>query len=38
MAEQEAKRYLGAVDLGFTSPDAILPAIVIWLIAKLFGA
>jgi PTS system ascorbate-specific IIC component len=28
---------MGAVDLGFTVPDAILPGIVIWLIAKLFG-
>ena len=29
---------MGAVDLGFTVPDAILPGIVIWLIAQLFGA
>ncbi len=29
---------MGAASLGFTSPDAILPAIPIWLIAKLFGA
>jgi PTS system ascorbate-specific IIC component len=29
---------MGAVDLGFTSPDAFFPAIVIWLIAKLLGA
>jgi PTS system ascorbate-specific IIC component len=28
---------MGAVDLGFTVPDAIIPGIVIWLIAKLFG-
>ena len=28
---------MGAVALGFTCPDAILPAIPIWLIAKLFG-
>lgn len=28
---------MGATGLGFTVPDAILPAIVIWLIAKLFG-
>ncbi len=28
---------MGAVDLGFTSPDAIFPAIIIWAIAKLFG-
>jgi PTS system ascorbate-specific IIC component len=28
---------LGAVGLGFTVPDAIIPGIVIWLIAKLFG-
>lgn len=28
---------LGATALGFTVPDAIVPAIVIWLIAKLFG-
>jgi PTS system ascorbate-specific IIC component len=28
---------MGAVALGFTVPDAIVPAIVIWLIAKLFG-
>jgi ascorbate PTS system EIIC component len=29
---------LGAEGLGFSVPDAILPSIVIWLIAKLFGA
>ncbi len=29
---------MGAVDLGFTVPDAILPGIGIWLIAKIFGA
>lgn len=28
---------MGAVGLGFTVPDAIVPGIVIWLIAKLFG-
>lgn len=28
---------MGAVALGFTVPDAIVPAIVIWLIAKLLG-
>lgn len=28
---------MGAIDLGFTCPDAIFPGIVIWLIAKLFG-
>lgn len=28
---------LGAEGLGFTVPDAILPGILIWLIAKLFG-
>jgi hypothetical protein len=28
---------MGAVGLGFTVPDAILPGIVIWAIAKLFG-
>jgi len=28
---------LGAVSLGFTVPDAIVPGIVIWGIAKLFG-
>jgi len=28
---------MGAVSLGFTVPDAIVPGIVIWLIAKLFG-
>lgn len=28
---------MGAYDLGFTVPDAIIPGIVIWLIAKLFG-
>ncbi len=28
---------MGATALGFTVPDAIIPAIVIWLIAKLFG-
>ena len=28
---------MGATALGFTVPDAIVPAIVIWLIAKLFG-
>lgn len=27
----------GAIDLGFTVPDAIVPGIVIWAIAKLFG-
>jgi ascorbate PTS system EIIC component len=27
----------GAVGLGFTVPDAIVPGIIIWLIAKLFG-
>ncbi len=29
---------LGASGLGFTVPDAIVPGIFIWLIAKLFGA
>jgi PTS system ascorbate-specific IIC component len=29
---------MGATALGFTSPDAIFPGIVIWAIAKLFGA
>jgi PTS system ascorbate-specific IIC component len=29
---------MGATDLGFTVPDAIAPGILIWLIAKLFGA
>ena len=29
---------MGAVNLGFTCPDAIFPGIVIWLIAKIFGA
>lgn len=29
---------MGAIDLGFTVPDAIIPGIVIWLVAKLFGA
>jgi PTS system ascorbate-specific IIC component len=29
---------MGAIDLGFTVPDAIVPGVVIWLIAKLFGA
>jgi PTS system ascorbate-specific IIC component len=29
---------MGAIDLGFTSPDAFFPGILIWLIAKLFGA
>jgi ascorbate PTS system EIIC component len=29
---------MGAESLGFTVPDAIIPGIVIWLIAKLFGA
>jgi PTS system ascorbate-specific IIC component len=28
---------MGATALGFTVPDAIVPGIVIWLIAKLFG-
>jgi PTS system ascorbate-specific IIC component len=28
---------MGATDLGFTVPDAILPGIGIWAIAKLFG-
>lgn len=28
---------MGAAGLGFTVPDAIVPGIVIWLIAKLFG-
>jgi len=28
---------MGAIGLGFTVPDAIIPGIVIWLIAKLFG-
>lgn len=28
---------MGAASLGFTVPDAIVPGIVIWLIAKLFG-
>lgn len=28
---------MGAIDLGFTVPDAIVPGIVIWGIAKLFG-
>ena len=28
---------MGDTDLGFTVPDAIVPAIVIWLVAKLFG-
>lgn len=28
---------IGAVGLGFTVPDAIVPGIVIWAIAKLFG-
>ncbi len=28
---------MGAVDLGFTVPDAILPGILIWAVAKLFG-
>jgi PTS system ascorbate-specific IIC component len=28
---------MGAIDLGFTVPDAIIPGIVIWLIAKAFG-
>ncbi|HOG47492.1 MAG TPA: PTS ascorbate transporter subunit IIC [Anaerolineae bacterium] len=28
---------MGAVNLGFTCPDAIFPGIVIWLVAKLFG-
>jgi len=28
---------MGAVSLGFTVPDAIVPGIVIWAIAKLFG-
>jgi PTS system ascorbate-specific IIC component len=29
---------MGAVNLGFTCPDAIFPGIVIWVIAKIFGA
>ncbi len=29
---------MGAVNLGFTCPDAIFPGIVIWLVAKVFGA
>lgn len=29
---------MGATALGFTVPDGILPGIVIWLIAKIFGA
>lgn len=29
---------LGATGLGFTVPDAIIPGIIIWLIARLFGA
>ncbi len=29
---------MGATGLGFTVPDAIVPGIVIWAIAKLFGA
>ncbi|MGQ9686919.1 MAG: PTS ascorbate transporter subunit IIC [Thiobacillaceae bacterium] len=29
---------MGATGLGFTVPDAIVPGIVIWLIAKIFGA
>lgn len=29
---------MGAVNLGFTCPDAIFPGIVIWVVAKLFGA
>jgi len=28
---------MGAVDLGFTCPDAIVPGIVIWGLAKIFG-
>ena len=28
---------LGATGLGFTVPDAIVPGIIIWAIAKLFG-
>ncbi len=28
---------MGATALGFTVPDAIVPGIVIWLVAKLFG-
>ena len=28
---------MGATALGFTVPDAIIPAIAIWLMAKLFG-
>lgn len=28
---------MGAIDLGFTVPDAIVPAIPFWIIAKLFG-
>jgi PTS system ascorbate-specific IIC component len=28
---------MGALSLGFTVPDAIVPGIVIWGIAKLFG-
>lgn len=29
---------MGAIDLGFTVPDAILPGIIIWVVAKIFGA
>ncbi len=29
---------MGAPALGFTVPDAIVPGIIIWLIAKIFGA
>jgi PTS system ascorbate-specific IIC component len=28
---------LGAQALGFTSPDALIPGIVIWAVAKVFG-
>jgi len=28
---------MGAVGLGFTVPDAIVPSIIVWAIAKLFG-
>jgi PTS system ascorbate-specific IIC component len=28
---------LGAAGLAFTVPDAIVPGIIIWLIARLFG-
>ncbi len=29
---------MGAIDLGFTVPDAIVPGILIWVVAKVFGA